>query len=76
VVRPVPAARYIAARTPVKEIAATAEYLFGEWLPASPYDYAAPLCDLEIYPPDTEKPDSPVWVCVPIREKVAVMAKT
>ena len=71
VVRPVSAARYVAIQAPVKGIAAAAEYLFGEWLPASPYEYAAPLCDLEIYPPETENPDSPVWVYVPIREKVA-----
>jgi predicted transcriptional regulator YdeE len=71
VARQVPAARYVVCECRVGNIPEASDYLFGQWLPASPYEYDSPGCDFEYYPPSTETGEDPVLLYIPIREKRA-----
>jgi len=69
VMREVPPAREAVFQCTVKTIGETFDYIFKEWLPASPYEHDPSSSVFEYYPPDTATSDSPVFLHIPIREK-------
>jgi predicted transcriptional regulator YdeE len=69
VLREVPSARCAVFECEVKSIHQTYEHILHQWLPESEYEADHPLPNYEHYPPATARPDSPVLICIPIREK-------
>ncbi len=70
--RVLPAAKYAVFACTVGTIGETYGQIYGQWLPASPYEYDTMAADFEFYPPDTETNQSPTEVYIPVKEKQAV----
>jgi predicted transcriptional regulator YdeE len=69
VLREVPSARCAVFACAVETIHQTYEHIFHQWLPESQCEADHPLPNYEHYPPATARPDSPVFIYIPIREK-------
>ncbi len=69
--RILPAAKYAVFDCTVATIGDTYGQVYGEWLPASAYEYDMMAADFEFYPPNTENNASPTAVYIPIKEKQA-----
>ena len=69
VLREVPSARCAVFECAMKTIHQTYEHIFESWFPASEYEADHLLPNFEHYPPATARPDSPVLIYIPIREK-------
>jgi predicted transcriptional regulator YdeE len=69
VLREVPAARCAVFECDVNTIHQTYEQIFESWLAESEYEADQPRPNYEHYPPATARPESPVLICIPIREK-------
>jgi predicted transcriptional regulator YdeE len=66
--RQVPGSRFAVFECTIDEIGATYGYIYGTWLPASPYEFTPGGADFEYYPPEDVTDASPaVWI--PIRHK-------
>ncbi len=70
--RVLPAAKYAVFPCTVGTIGETYGQIYGQWLPASDYEYDIMAADFELYPPDTETNQSPAEVYIPVKEKQAV----
>ena len=68
IARQVPASRYAVFECTMQTIGATYGYVYGTWLPSSPYERMSSGADLEYYPPQGATGASPA-VYIPIREK-------
>jgi predicted transcriptional regulator YdeE len=71
VTRAIPPARYVVFACTVATIGETFRHIYGEWLPASPYEVAPGQPDFEYYPPGTTTDEAPAFVYVPIRTRAA-----
>ncbi len=65
----VPAARYAVYRCTFKDIGQASDFITGEWLPASPYEYDHPLPGFEYYPADAACSDSCVQIYIPVKSR-------
>ena len=69
VLREVPSSCCAVFECAVNTIHETYEHIFESWLPESEYEADQPLPNYDHYPPATARPESPVLICIPIREK-------
>jgi AraC family transcriptional regulator len=68
VVRTIPAAQYAVFKCPTEKIGQTYQYIFGKWLPNSPYKISPNVPAFEEYPPEGQE-KLPVSIYIPISKK-------
>lgn len=67
--REVPAATDAVFECTVATISQTYDFIHGEWLANSKYDYDRSAPEFEHYPPGTETGESPVFIHIPARKR-------
>jgi AraC family transcriptional regulator len=68
VVRTIPTAQYAVFECPVEKIGQTYQYIFGKWLPNSPYTISQIAPAFEEYPPEGQE-KLPIYIHVPVSKK-------
>jgi predicted transcriptional regulator YdeE len=68
VVRTIPTAQYAVFKCPIEKIGQTYRYIFGKWLPNSPYKPNPIAPSFEEYPPEGQE-KLPVCIHIPVTKK-------
>jgi AraC family transcriptional regulator len=68
VIRTIPTAQYAVFKCPVEKIGQTYQYIFGKWLPNSPYKISSIAPAFEEYPPEGQE-KLPVCIHIPVSKK-------
>ena len=68
VVRTIPTAQYAVFECPIEKIGQTYQYIFGKWLPNSPYKISPIAPAFEEYPPEGQE-KLPVCIHIPVSKK-------
>ena len=68
VVRTIPTAQYAVFECPIEKIGQTYQYIFGKWLPNSPYKISPLAPAFEEYPPEGQE-KLPIYIHVPVSKK-------
>ena len=71
VLREVPAAHEAVFRSGLRDLGATWQCIFGEWLPTSGYEHAMGGAPFERFPPGCHEGTAPVTIHVPVRKRPA-----
>ena len=68
VLRTIPTAQYAVFECPIEKIGQTYQYIFGKWLPNSPYKISPIAPAFEEYPPEGQE-KLPIYIHVPVSKK-------